>query len=148
MCTARDNPELRMLLWTRGQWKPLWNRWESLSEITWSFFLICKNPCVLKSRKPHNEAFCFESYIRGKLKKYWFVVFLYCHWLIQIKINILDIDECASNPCQNNGTCNDHIYQYTCTCVAGYSGYQCQIGNKLSDVWSITLWMYRLLINT
>lgn len=86
-------------------------------------------------------------YIWGKLSKYWFVVFLYCHWLIQIKINISDIDECASNPCQNNGTCNDHINQYNCTCVEGYSGYQCQTGNKLGGVWNINPWIYFPLIH-
>lgn len=42
-----------------------------------------------------------------------------------------DIDECGSTPCQNQGTCNDHVNHYECTCVAGYSGYLCQIGNYL-----------------
>ena len=28
----------------------------------------------------------------------------------------LDIDECASNPCQNGGTCVDDINTYNCNC--------------------------------
>ena len=43
------------------------------------------------------------------------------NWLI-----ISDIDECASGPCQNGGTCTDGINQYTCTCPAGFEGVICQ----------------------
>ena len=32
-----------------------------------------------------------------------------------------DIDECASNPCQNSGTCC-----YSCSCLPGYTGDECQ----------------------
>eukprot|EP01050_Picozoa_sp_SAG11_P051806 SAG11_NODE_29666_length_308_cov_1.239234_1_plen_102_part_11 len=28
------------------------------------------------------------------------------------------IDECASSPCQNGGTCSDSIVAYSCACVA------------------------------
>jgi len=28
-----------------------------------------------------------------------------------------DINECASNPCQSGGTCNDLVNGYTCTCL-------------------------------
>jgi hypothetical protein len=41
--------------------------------------------------------------------------------------NCVDIDECASSPCYNNGTCTDSISDpaipidtYACTCVPGY----------------------------
>ncbi|CAG2198031.1 unnamed protein product [Mytilus edulis] len=36
-----------------------------------------------------------------------------------------DIDECASTPCQNGGTCADLINRYTCTCDSGYKGILC-----------------------
>jgi hypothetical protein len=41
-------------------------------------------------------------------------------------VNCTNIDECASNPCQNGGTCVDNVLQYTCTCPAGYSGTSCE----------------------
>ena len=40
-----------------------------------------------------------------------------------------DIDECASSPCQNGGTCIDGINTYTCVCIPGHAGDNCEIGN-------------------
>ena len=42
---------------------------------------------------------------------------------------LTDIDECKSSPCKNNGTCNDDINSYTCTCLAGFAGQDCGTGN-------------------
>ena len=36
-----------------------------------------------------------------------------------------DINDCATNPCDNGGTCTDGENSYTCACVAGYSGKNC-----------------------
>jgi hypothetical protein len=33
---------------------------------------------------------------------------------------------CASNPCENGATCYEGTYSYTCDCVAGYSGVNCE----------------------
>ena len=37
-----------------------------------------------------------------------------------------NIDECAVNPCQNGATCTDTINSYTCSCLAGYNGENCE----------------------
>ena len=37
-----------------------------------------------------------------------------------------DIDECASSPCQNGGTCSDGVNKYTCTCADGFNGDNCE----------------------
>ena len=37
-----------------------------------------------------------------------------------------DINECVSNSCVNGGTCFDGVARYTCTCVTGYTGTNCQ----------------------
>ena len=53
---------------------------------------------------------------------------------IMTKIQILyaDIDECASSPCQNGGTCVDGVNSYTCNCDVGYAGKNCETGNILN----------------
>ncbi|KAM8810851.1 cubilin [Eudromia elegans] len=37
-----------------------------------------------------------------------------------------DIDECASNPCQNGGTCTDGVGGYSCECPSAWTGPHCQ----------------------
>ena len=41
-----------------------------------------------------------------------------------------DIDECASNPCRNNATCQHGHGEdwYNCTCVDGFNGTDCETG--------------------
>ena len=36
-----------------------------------------------------------------------------------------DIDDCASTPCENGGTCSDLVADYQCACVAGFTGKKC-----------------------
>ena len=37
-----------------------------------------------------------------------------------------DVDECASIPCQNNGTCTDRLNAYKCDCAPGWKLDECQ----------------------
>lgn len=41
----------------------------------------------------------------------------------------IEINECASEPCQNGATCMDDINGYLCRCKEGYAGDQCELGN-------------------
>ena len=41
---------------------------------------------------------------------------------------LTEINECESSPCQHNGTCIDEINRYSCTCVPGYTGVNCETG--------------------
>ena len=38
---------------------------------------------------------------------------------------VTDTDECANNPCENNGTCVDLVNAYECICVAGFNDTNC-----------------------
>ena len=42
----------------------------------------------------------------------------------------LDINECASTPCENGGTCVDKVNGFSCKCVAGFTGANCETGRK------------------
>ena len=39
-----------------------------------------------------------------------------------------DIEECASAPCHNNGSCMDLRNGYNCSCKPGYTGVNCEKG--------------------
>ncbi|XP_020610476.1 sushi, von Willebrand factor type A, EGF and pentraxin domain-containing protein 1-like isoform X1 [Orbicella faveolata] len=39
----------------------------------------------------------------------------------------IEINECDSNPCQDNSTCTDLIADFRCTCVPGFTGKQCEV---------------------
>lgn len=38
-----------------------------------------------------------------------------------------NIDNCASNPCRNAGTCIDRISDFTCMCTLGFGGKDCSV---------------------
>ena len=41
---------------------------------------------------------------------------------------VTDVNDCASNPCQNGGSCSDMVNDYDCLCLSGYIGIRCEIG--------------------
>ena len=54
-----------------------------------------------------------------------------------------DIDECASDPCLNGGTCSDLVNSFVCNCPPGYSGVLCDVG--MSTVANYAVFIYFLL---
>ena len=47
-----------------------------------------------------------------------------------------DIDECASHPCENGGTCEDKVNSFKCTCVYDlYQGSVCDEGKLIIVVY-------------
>ena len=37
----------------------------------------------------------------------------------------VEIDECVSSPCENNGTCEDLVNRFRCSCPVNYYGTTC-----------------------
>ena len=46
--------------------------------------------------------------------------------IIHIIFFISDIDECASFPCLNGGSCTNDVDQFVCQCASGFTGDTCQ----------------------
>ena len=55
-----------------------------------------------------------------------------CMIKLNIDVCMLDNDECSSDPCHSNATCNNTIGSFTCTCVSGYAGDGFQCVGKLT----------------
>ena len=86
---------------------------------------------------PINKIRChlFEAHDSRTIQHILFFVqdflFVLLFYVLQHLILIFsDIDECSSNPCQNLGTCNGGVNMYTCTCAAGYTGDNCETGER------------------
>ncbi|XP_013363511.1 PREDICTED: sushi, nidogen and EGF-like domain-containing protein 1 isoform X2 [Chinchilla lanigera] len=45
----------------------------------------------------------------------------------------LDVNECASRPCQNGGTCTHGVNSFSCQCPAGFRGPTCESAQSLCD---------------
>ena len=51
--------------------------------------------------------------------------FVSSHTHVLFNTSKTDIDECASDPCKNSGTCTDQANGYNCVCAEGFAGPQC-----------------------
>ena len=48
-----------------------------------------------------------------------------------IYFSLTDIDECVSHQCDNGGSCVDGVNNYSCNCLAGFTGSHCETGMPL-----------------
>ena len=44
---------------------------------------------------------------------------------LHILLSLLDVNECASNPCKNGGSCTDLVNDYNCSCTGLWEGKNC-----------------------
>jgi len=55
----------------------------------------------------------------------------------------MDVNECASNPCQHAGTCEDQINAFMCDCSPGFTGglFTCHHLHKYRETHDLRLWL-------
>ena len=53
------------------------------------------------------------------------------HFNLTFFLYFPDVDECASSPCLNGGTCLDQQNHYICNCINGYSGTNCETSKTI-----------------
>ena len=57
-----------------------------------------------------------------------FLFLVLCVFLLFIgKDCDVNINECESNPCKNNGTCIDEIAKFSCACQPGFTSNLCEV---------------------
>ncbi|KAL4229011.1 hypothetical protein ACF0H5_012049 [Mactra antiquata] len=76
------------------------------------------NPCSIEYNQCQNEARCVVP-PDGQYR-------CYCPSGLTGPTCEVNIDECQSNPCKNNGTCEDIINGYICHCDLGWTGPSCR----------------------
>ena len=69
---------------------------------------------------------------KGSIRKYRVYV-------TQYSCASVEIDECNSNPCTNDGTCQDGAGTFTCLCNNGFRGILCEIGKNIRGE-SMSIW--------
>ena len=48
--------------------------------------------------------------------------------ILSIPFSSTELNVCISEPCQNDGTCNEYENMFNCTCAEGFSGTLCETG--------------------
>ena len=78
---------------------------------------------------------------------FFFNSFVLSLWLIvHIMFLSIDIDECASGPCQNGATCVDGVNSYTCTCLPGYYDLTCSTGTYTRNLKYLMINLFYLYV--
>ena len=67
------------------------------------------------------------------------------HVFIKIIFIFADIDDCASQPCKNNGTCGDKVNDYVCRCQEGFTGKQCETSLYFYQISYYLLFVMRIM---
>ena len=81
-----------------------------------------------------------EYDILYKETKFDFMILPYFDVLLDLLYcELVDMNECESNPCTNGGTCVNHVNRFQCTCLPGYSGVLCEVG-KIEIL--VTTWIF------
>ncbi|XP_044060421.1 coagulation factor IXa [Siniperca chuatsi] len=91
---------------------------------------------VLRRHKRHNTGL-FEEWLQGNLERECIEeicdleeareTFENDEKTMEFWAGYVDGNQCKSSPCLNQGSCQDHIEYYTCSCLSGFTGRNCEI---------------------
>ncbi|XP_041845861.1 coagulation factor IXa [Melanotaenia boesemani] len=91
---------------------------------------------VLRRHKRYNSGF-FEELLKGNLERECLEekcdleeareTFENNEKTMAFWVGYMDGNQCKSSPCLNQGSCEAHLGYYTCACVSGFTGMNCEI---------------------
>uniref|UniRef100_UPI003AAB370A coagulation factor IXa n=1 Tax=Centroberyx gerrardi TaxID=166262 RepID=UPI003AAB370A len=91
---------------------------------------------VLRRQKRYNTGM-FEEFMQGNLERECIEekcdleeareAFENDEKTMEFWVGYVDGDQCKSSPCQNQGKCKDQRGSYTCECLSGFTGRNCEI---------------------
>jgi hypothetical protein len=61
---------------------------------------------------------------------------------LNLLYNLLVINDCSSNPCQNGGSCCEVKGGHSCTCLPNYTGKSCDQGKWTSSLSAVRIAMW------
>ena len=94
---------------------------------------------------PYNKQNLLKNYKFLKVQCFWYILAYFlrspsniininrCILIVSLLSSKTDIDDCASHPCKNNGTCTDQVNGFNCSCAPGFNGVQCETGNYIQN---------------
>ena len=68
------------------------------------------------------------------IKVRWTFFYISLSNLLTTSFHSIDIDDCVSNACENDGSCVDGINGYTWNCKDGFTGEKCETGELINNV--------------
>lgn len=91
---------------------------------------------VLRRHRRHNTG-VFEEFLQGDLERECYEelcdleeareTFENDEKTMEFWAGYVDGNQCNPHPCLNGGSCKDHLGSYTCTCLPGFTGRNCEI---------------------
>ena len=115
-----SNQLILVLMSWRLEWKYLSNKWVDREEQCSSIWLTSVFTYPLYLIK-NSKMICTRLFFHLSIPR---AVFTCTKFII----TYADVNECASSPCKNGGTCHDQLNSFRCSCRGGWSGSTCQTG--------------------
>lgn len=104
-----------------GWWRAWWKLFNTrIGRNTFDFYVFIIN------RFNSVQLFFFAMNITAILFN---LIFFHILTYTCLFFSILEINECASHPCQH-GTCTDGFNKYTCVCDPSFAGINCETSNN------------------
>ena len=102
--------------------------------------------CKLRMRSQCTNSVGSFTFAAGSVKN---DIIIYCILILLILSFKTDIDDCASHPCKNNGSCTDRVNGFNCSCTPGFNGTQCETGNCSQNFFILyhVLWGFNIFLS-